>query len=355
MKVLILAEWLRSLGGCETFITSLCRGLRLAGIDASVFLAADDIHERWHAELGENLTMTPAGKDPLTELRHHVDRLRPDLVHAIPMEQTAIAYAAIGDRPPMVGTEPSDGSERCYWPIYGPDMAKAVTQLVALHCFSLRAVGNMERRFGYRGPSTVTTPVCFFPKDRKLWNRQTPSLRLVGWGRLSVEKGWTSLIESMAVLRQRFGPLELDIWGSGPLQPVLEQLIISCGEGERVHLRGPYADHSTLDIDQYDAAVFPSLFEGLPYAFLEALWGGIPVVMSRISGAPQLVSDPRLCRLVDPCHQSQIIDALAGIYEDYGNMAGFAAARRATVAQHCQPAAAVTSLIDLYRLALSAA
>jgi glycosyltransferase involved in cell wall biosynthesis len=353
MKVLILAEWLDDLGGCETFMTVLCQGLVAAGVDASVFVAAPNVHERWRAALPGRLAVTEAGEDPVEALVNHVRHLRPDIVHAVPIDRTAFGFAAIEDRPLLVGTEASDGSDRCHWPTYGSNMIEVMPRLAALHCFSSRAMENVERCFGYRGPSAMTTPLCAFPDDRRLWSRRQPSLRLVGWGRLSTEKGWTFVIESLAKLRRRFGPLELDLWGRGPLQPVLEQLIASCGERGRVRLRGAYPDHATLDIDQYDAALVPSFFEGLPYSLLEALWGGIPSVMTRISDAPDLMPESPLCRFIDPGDQDQLAAALAAIYDDYGNMAAYAGDRRAVVAERCSPAAVVPTMVDIYRRALS--
>jgi glycosyltransferase involved in cell wall biosynthesis len=353
VRVVLLAQWLHQMGGCETFLTTLCQGLQAAGIDASVFVAAPPVHEHWRSALGGRLEV--AAGDSLEALRAYVDRTRPDLVHAIPLEETAFRFAAITERPPLVGTEPSDGSERCHWAVYGPAMTAALPRFAAIHCFSSRAVANLLRCFDYGGPSARVPPLCSFPTWRRLWSRRQPSHRLVGWGRLSTEKGWSFIIESLAILRRDLGPLELDLWGRGPLAPVLEELIASCGERGRVRLRGAYPDPFSLDIDQYDAALVPSFFEGLPYAFLEALWGGIPSVVTRISGAPDLLPEGRLCRFIEPGDQTQLTRALKAVYDDYGGLAALAEERRQVVSDNCSQAAVIPCFIDLYRRTLAAA
>lgn len=354
MKVLLLAEWLHHVGGCETFISSVCRGLVAEGIDASVFVVAPPVHERWRAALGSRCEVAAQGSDPLEALQAHVKRLGPDLVHAVPLERTAFRFAALADRPPMVGTEPSDGSDRCHWSsVYGPAMVEALPRFAGIHCFSSRAAENLRSCFSYGGQSRPLPPLCSFPADRPLWSRRRPSRRIVGWGRLSTEKGWTFLIESLAVLRRRCGPLKLDLWGGGPLMPVLEELVVSCGERQHVRLLGAYSDPFSLDLDLYDFALVPSFFEGLPYAFLEALWCGMPAVVTRISGAPDLVEEGRLCRFVDPGDQDQLVHALNALYNDFDTLADHAQARRAVVAERCTAAAVIPAMTDFYRAALA--
>jgi len=354
MKVLLLAEWLHHMGGCETFLTTVCDHLPAFGIEASLFVATQPVHERWRAAFGERLTEVTEGDDPLNALMVHIERTRPDLIHAVPLDRTAVRLAGLTERPVLVGTEASDGSERCHWPSYGPALAAAFSHFDAIHCFSARAEANIARVFGYAGPTARTPPLCAFPADLPLWSRRTPSRRLAAWGRISTEKGWSFLVESLAVLRRSCGPLELDLWGTGPFMPMLEQLVASCGERGRVRLLGGFEDPFALPLQDYDAALVPSFFEGLPYSLLEAWWRGIPAVMTRFSGAPDLVADGPLCRFFDPGDQGQLAAALGALYLDYPALAGHAAARRAVVAQACTPAAVLPVLIELYRRALAA-
>src|SRR5262249_24654513 len=135
MKVLLLAEWLHHMGGCETFLTTVCDHLPAFGIEASLFVATQPVHERWRAAFGERLTEVAEGDDPLDALIAHIERTRPDLIHAVPLDRTAVRLARLTDRPVLVGTEASDGSERCHWPSYGPALAAAFPHFDAIHCF----------------------------------------------------------------------------------------------------------------------------------------------------------------------------------------------------------------------------
>jgi glycosyltransferase involved in cell wall biosynthesis len=59
-----------------------------------------------------------------------------------------------------------------------------------------------------------------------------------------------------------------------------------------------------------DAFVYPSYYEGMPMAVIEAMACGLPVVASKVGGLPDLVSNGINGWLVEAGHPDQIADAL---------------------------------------------
>jgi glycosyltransferase involved in cell wall biosynthesis len=101
---------------------------------------------------------------------------------------------------------------------------------------------------------------------------------------------------------------------------------------ERVSWRG-WLDAPARDAAFEGADVFamPSLSEGLPVALLEAMAWGLPIVVSRVDGAPEVLEDGVEAVMVDPGDPEQLAVALCDLVEDAARRRalGEAAAERA--------------------------
>ena len=80
------------------------------------------------------------------------------------------------------------------------------------------------------------------------------------------------------------------ICGKGDLYPYLENLVQELGIAGQVHFLG-----YRLDVPEMycmaDCFAFPSIHEGLPFALMEAMESGLPIVCSRIRGNVDLIDD----------------------------------------------------------------
>ena len=87
--------------------------------------------------------------------------------------------------------------------------------------------------------------------------------------------------------------------GSGPLQKAMQDAATASGFGHRFLFLGARSDVPSLLNGLADAFLFPSLWEGLPVALIEAQAAGLPCIVSeQISGeafAPG--SDVTVCNL----------------------------------------------------------
>jgi len=127
-------------------------------------------------------------------------------------------------------------------------------------------------------------------------------------GRLAREKGLEQAVEAAALAE-----IPLRIAGDGPLEPRLRELIASTGADAQLLGR---LDPDALRALRRRAAVvaMPSLWDEIaPYAVLEAMAGGLPIVASRVGGLPELVGDQRCVAAGDV---RALADSLRALWDD---------------------------------------
>jgi glycosyltransferase involved in cell wall biosynthesis len=113
------------------------------------------------------------------------------------------------------------------------------------------------------------------------WNGPGPHLLAVG--RLSREKGFDLLIESLAAVRKRFPLADLILVGSGREDLALKALCRSLDLETAVR----FAEQVNPPYVFFQGAtlfVLPSRYEGMPNALLEAAAAGLPLVSTPASG-----------------------------------------------------------------------
>ena len=142
--------------------------------------------------------------------------------------------------------------------------------------------------------------------------------RILSVGRLVPKKGFQDLVDALALLHNKGRRINADVYGGGPLREELE------GRATEVGLEGRLTFHGARLQDEIlaayrRAAVFvlaPVVMDdgdrdGIPNVLVEAMASGVPVVATRISGIPELITDGVDGLLVD----EQDPAALAGAIE----------------------------------------
>lgn len=113
---------------------------------------------------------------------------------------------------------------------------------------------------------------------------------LVSVGRLSRVKGHDVLIEAARKLRDTPHTIRVVIAGDGNERKALREQISRSGLDGRVQLIGQIDSVDSL-LALANLFVFPSRFEGTPFAMLEAMSIGLPVIATRFGGADELIVD----------------------------------------------------------------
>jgi glycosyltransferase involved in cell wall biosynthesis len=121
---------------------------------------------------------------------------------------------------------------------------------------------------------------------------------ILGLGRLSREKDFSTLIKAFAQVRGQL-PSHLIIFGEGPDRPTLESLIGELGLSASVTLPG-FVVNPYSYLKRAALMVLPSLWEGAPNVLLEALACGCPVISTDgPGGAAELLDGGRCGQLVE--------------------------------------------------------
>lgn len=103
-------------------------------------------------------------------------------------------------------------------------------------------------------------------------------------------KNHTFLVDIVAAALRQHPQLRLVLVGDGPLRPEIEKKVEQLGLQGKVILTGYQPDPKEFMRDVFDVFVFPSLWEGLPLAVVEAQAAGLPCVISdRISTEVDLI------------------------------------------------------------------
>lgn len=134
-------------------------------------------------------------------------------------------------------------------------------------------------------------------------------------GRLSEEKGISSLIHSMGIIRRKIPSARLVIVGTGPIEDDLKELTNRLELNSHVDFVG-YKDNVFEILKQLDVFVLPSRTEGCPIVILEAMAMGLPVVATRVGGNPELVRDGETGYLVPFNDENALARAVLALLAD---------------------------------------
>ena len=117
-------------------------------------------------------------------------------------------------------------------------------------------------------------------------------LRLVYIGRLAREKGLYETLQGMRLAHELGVDARLVIAGTGAEEARLRRYAQALGIAARVCFVGPvFGNDKVKLLAGADVMVLASYSEGLPYALLEAMAAGIPVIATPVGAIPDVVTD----------------------------------------------------------------
>jgi glycosyltransferase involved in cell wall biosynthesis len=155
------------------------------------------------------------------------------------------------------------------------------------------------------------------------------------------------LIEAFALLRQQTTNHScLVMAGCGPLESALHRQAVDLGVEKDVRFVGEVDGPSY--IPALDILANSSLFEGMSYAFLEALSSGVPIVTTLVGGTDELISNGVTGYVCDPWEPSAFAEYLKLLVEDPHRRSAMSAAARERAA-HYSAQTMVNSVAELYR------
>jgi glycosyltransferase involved in cell wall biosynthesis len=116
-------------------------------------------------------------------------------------------------------------------------------------------------------------------------------------GRLAPQKGLPVLLHAFKIVAETLPKTYLVLVGEGSEKEPLAALAKELAIEERIRFLGRRTDVGAC-LQMADVFVFPSLFEGLPLAPIEAMLKSLPIVATRIEPVLELLVDNETARLV---------------------------------------------------------
>ncbi|GAB4446615.1 MAG: glycosyltransferase family 4 protein [Anaerolineae bacterium] len=171
---------------------------------------------------------------------------------------------------------------------------------------------------------------------------------VVYMGRLSVEKGVSTLVEAMA----RTPELTLRVIGEGPARAALEAQAAALGL-RNVAFLGFVPGAARFDhVRAATCLVQPSVcHEQYPMAVAEAMALGVPVVASRMGGMPELVREGETGLLFEAGRADELAAHLKRLATNPALVRRLGEGARAAIARDHDPEAYYARLMDVYRRA----
>lgn len=157
------------------------------------------------------------------------------------------------------------------------------------------------------------------------------SKEIVATGRLTDQKDFATLLQTVRKVFDRHPDWHLTIYGEGSQRSMLESLVTELGLCENVTLAGAVTDIQDR-LRQSSIYALTSRFEGFPLALIEAMETGIPpVAFSCKTGPRDIITDGKDGFLVTPGDTGTFADRICTLIEDrtLRHDMGAAARRRA--------------------------
>jgi glycosyltransferase involved in cell wall biosynthesis len=186
-------------------------------------------------------------------------------------------------------------------------------------------------------------------------NQPATAPLILSASRLVEKKGFPDLLRACQQLKQNGYPFRCVIYGDGPLQKELNDLVKQLGLSNEVTLAGACTQQELRQVLP-QAAIFaltPFVTEdgdrdGVPTVLVEAMACGVPVVSTTVAGITELVTHDHNGLLAAPHDVETIAAALAALLNDEPKRRQLGAVARSTVAEHFDLHTGARQLSDLF-------
>jgi glycosyltransferase involved in cell wall biosynthesis len=193
--------------------------------------------------------------------------------------------------------------------LLGPFFARGIARNTTAWVANTREIAADLSRWGVPQERVHTIPNGIdIPGDGRR-QRSNGLVRFLSMGRLDSEKRVDQTIRAFAALSADT-PARLTILGDGPCRQELEALSQRLGQEKRIVFAGAVAD-VTPYLREADVYLSTSMSEGMSNALLEAMSHGVMPVVSRVSGADDVVDEGVSGLLFPPGDETALATRLA--------------------------------------------
>jgi glycosyltransferase involved in cell wall biosynthesis len=181
-------------------------------------------------------------------------------------------------------------------------------------------------------------------------------LAIVSVGRLYARKGLFTLIESMPAVVKRFKNAKFIISGKGQSDEMRKLINYAdrIGVKDSIIFTGYYPDKKLPKLYQAaDVFAFSTFYEHHPFAVLEALSTGLPVVTTRVGGIPETIESGKNGFLVEPFNPKQFAERILYLLEHPAEADEMGSLARKTILERFDWRIVVKDVLKVYDEALS--
>jgi glycosyltransferase involved in cell wall biosynthesis len=180
-------------------------------------------------------------------------------------------------------------------------------------------------------------------------------IAILSVGRLYARKGLFTLIESMPLVARKFKNAKFIIAGKG-LSNEMKKLVsyaTKLGVKDNIIFTGYFPDKKLPKLYQAaDVFAFSTFYENLPFAVLEALSSGLPVVTTNVGGIPEMIESGRNGFLVQSSNARELADRILYYLEHPAAASEMAFLARKTILERFDWRLIVKKVLAVYNEAL---
>jgi glycosyltransferase involved in cell wall biosynthesis len=310
------------------------------------------------------------------ELRRLIRERSPDLVHTTLFEadiagRVASALSGVPVVSSLVnvayGPEQFRDPRLVWWKLRGAQIVDSITarRVVRFHAVSSHVADVMARRLRIRREQIEVIPRGRNQKElgaRTEHRRTEARLRLgvsaetaliLAVARHEHQKGLDILLEAMPAVIQQLPSARLVVAGRQGNQTVsLEDAIHRLALDSRVELLGARSDISSL-LCAADVFAFPSRWEGLPGALLEAMALEVPIVASDLPSIREALGGGQAGRLVPSEQPEKVAEAIVDALNHRDETAKQVDSARRRFESHFTANRVARQMVDFYKRALT--
>ncbi len=182
------------------------------------------------------------------------------------------------------------------------------------------------------------------PAAREL-TEETLTLGVIG--RFSPEKGQDVMLDALPAVLAEHPALKLRIIGDGQERTALEAQAQQLGVSDQVEFAGWRSD-MPMQYAQLDALVLSSRSEGLPFAVLEAMSHGLPVIATRVGAIEHVIEEAKTGWIVEPGNPAALASGINKALADLTEFARVGKAGRASLHPRFSPDERARAMHALY-------
>jgi glycosyltransferase involved in cell wall biosynthesis len=126
-------------------------------------------------------------------------------------------------------------------------------------------------------------------------------------------KNLPMLAKAIELLSRNLPNIRLDIYGGGSPRSLLEvkEVVAAAGAGKVVEFKGPVPNSDVAKVlKNYAAFVLPTLRESYGLVHAEALFSGLPILISRNMGIDKILPECEFIKPCDPRSESSVADSI---------------------------------------------